>query len=137
MRTDDGNVALGKATYCSTPDPAGCNVESFLRAAKAVDGNYGGDDDWYVKWFPNGGTPQWLTVDLGAPHAIASVEWFPAVEDVKARRRITYKIETSDDNKTWTYSRTILTTRSSDILPPFTECEREIRKVLLVFTNRI
>jgi DUF1680 family protein len=100
-RTDDGNIALGKATFCSTPDPIGCNVESFLRAAKAVDGNYGGDDDWYVKWFPNGMSPQWLTVDLGAPYAITAVEWFPALEDLKGRRQMKYKIETSDDNKTW------------------------------------
>ncbi|MEI7901041.1 MAG: beta-L-arabinofuranosidase domain-containing protein [bacterium] len=101
VRADEGNVALGKATTCSTPEPEGCNVESFMRSAKAVDGNCGGDDDWYVKWFPNGGAPQWLTVDLGAPHGITAVEWFPAVEDVKGRKAIAYKLETSGDNTAW------------------------------------
>ncbi len=101
IRIDEGNVALGKPTTCSTPEPVGSNVESFLRSAKAVDGNYGGADDWYVKWFPNGGAPQWLTVDLGGPHDINAVEWFPAVEDVKERKKINYKVETSDDNTTW------------------------------------
>jgi DUF1680 family protein len=101
VRTDEGNVALGKPTFCSTPEPVGCNVESFLRSAKAVDGNYGGSDDWYVKWFPNGMAPQWLTVDLGGPHAITAVEWFPAVEDVKEKRMVAYRIETSGDNAAW------------------------------------
>lgn len=100
-RTDEGNVALGKVTYCSTPDPVGTNVEAFMRSAKAVDGNYGGNSDWYVKWFPNGMAPQWLTVDLGRPHAITAVEWIPATEDIRAGAICAYKIETSDDNTTW------------------------------------
>lgn len=100
-RTDEGNVALGKVTFCERPISIGCNVESFMRTAKAVDGLYGGRNDWYVKWFPNGMAPQWIAVDLGRPHAITAVEWIPATEDIKAKRLCTYKIEVSDDNKTW------------------------------------
>jgi hypothetical protein len=98
---DDHNIALGKPTQCSTPDPIGCNLESFMCSGKAVDGQYGGDDDWYVKWFPNGMAPQWITVDLERELEISGTEWFPAVEDVKANVGYRYKIESSPNNETW------------------------------------
>jgi hypothetical protein len=98
---DDHNIALGKPTLCSTPDPSGCNVEAFLRSGKAVDGQYGGDDDWYVKWFPNGMAPQWITVDLEREYNISGTEWFPAVEDIKENLAYRYIIEASSDNRTW------------------------------------
>jgi hypothetical protein len=98
---DDHNIALGKPTVGSTPDPSGCNVEAFMRSGKAVDGQYGGDDDWYVKWFPNGMAPQWIIVDLGEVHAITGSEWFPATEDIKDNVAYPYKIEASTDNQSW------------------------------------
>ena len=102
VRTDEGNLALGRPTTCSTPDPSGCNVEAFMRSAKAVDGNYGGDDDWYVKWFPNGMAPQWIVVDLERVCDLTRIEWFPAVEDTKAGKAYKYRLETSLDGRTWT-----------------------------------
>ncbi|MEI7909385.1 MAG: beta-L-arabinofuranosidase domain-containing protein [Verrucomicrobiota bacterium] len=98
---DDPNIALGKPTQCSCPDPSGVNVECFMRSGKAVDGQYGGDDDWYVKWFPNGMTPQWITVDLGEPRAITGIEWFLTSEDIKDKVAYCYKVESSNDNKIW------------------------------------
>ena len=100
-KQDDRNLALGKPTLCSCPNPPGVNVEAFQRSGKAVDGQYGGDDDWYVKWFPNGMAPQWITVDLGADQEVAGVEWFPAVEDINANVAYRYKIEWSRDNNAW------------------------------------
>jgi len=73
-----------------------------MRAAKAVDGNYGGDDDWYVKWFPNGLSPQWIIVDLTKPEAIGAIRWIPAKEDLDAQIPYRYRIETSTDKQTWT-----------------------------------
>lgn len=96
------NLALGKPTECSTPLPEGSNLECFMRAAKAVDGNYGGDDDWYVKWFPNGLSPQWIIVDLTKPEAIGAIRWIPAKEDLDAQIPYRYRIETSTDKQTWT-----------------------------------
>jgi len=101
QREDEGNVALGKATWSSTDDPLGNNVEAFMRSAKAVDGNYGGSDDWYVKWFPGGMAPQWIVVDLGTPHDLTQVEWYPAVEDTRAGKIYRYRVETSVDRETW------------------------------------
>lgn len=99
---DDHNIALGKPTQCSTPDPIGCNVEAFMRSGKAVDGQYGGDDDWYVKWFPNGMAPQWITVDLEKECEISGTEWFPSAEDIKEKLAYRYQIESSSDNQIWT-----------------------------------
>ena len=98
---DEHNIALGKTTISASPDPSGCNLECFMRSGKAVDGQYGGPDDWYVKWFPNGGPPQWLTVDLGKPHDITGIEWVPAAEDIKDKVAYCYKVESSNDNQTW------------------------------------
>ena len=100
-RVDDHNIALGRPTTCSEPDPVGVNVECFMTSAKAVDGLYGGEDDWYVKWFPNGAAPHWLIVDLGKPCGITGVEWFLAEEDIKERVAYRYQIESSDDQVTW------------------------------------
>jgi DUF1680 family protein len=100
-RQDDHNIALGKPTFSSCPDPSGVNVECFLRSGKAVDGQYGGDDDWYVKWFPNGMPPQWITVDLGQASEITGIEWFPSEEDIKDNVAYCYKVESSNDNQTW------------------------------------
>lgn len=95
------NLALGKPTTCSTPLPEGSNLECFMRSAKAVDGNYGGADDWYVKWFPNGLSPQWIIVDLLQSQPIGSVRWIPAKEDLEAQIPYRYQIETSNDQQTW------------------------------------
>jgi len=100
-RQDDHNIALGKPTLCSCPDPSGVNVECFMRSGKAVDGQYGGDDDWYVKWFPNGMPPQWITVDLGQAREITGIEWFLSAEDIKDNVAYCYKVESSNDNQTW------------------------------------
>jgi DUF1680 family protein len=98
---DDNNLALGKPTECSNPNTSGSNVEAFMRSGKAVDGQYGGSDDWYVKWFPNGMAPQWITVDLGASEEIGATEWFPAAEDINEKLYYSYTVELSDDGKTW------------------------------------
>lgn len=98
---DDHNLALGKPTECSNPNTSGNNVEAFMRPGKAVDGQYGGDDDWYVKWFPNGMAPQWITVDLGKSEEIGAIQWFPAVEDIKEKLSYRYTVEVSDDGKSW------------------------------------
>jgi DUF1680 family protein len=98
---DDHNLALGKQTLCSSPNPPGVNVECFMRSGKAVDGQYGGSDDWYVKWFPNGMAPQWITVDLGQEHQITGTEWFLADEDIKDKVAYPYTVESSSDNQSW------------------------------------
>ncbi len=98
---DHRNLALGKPTLCSTPEPEGTNLECFMRASKAVDGLFGGDDDWYVKWFPNGMSPQWIIVDLQQPEAIGSVRWIPAKEDSDAGIAYRYRIESSLDGENW------------------------------------
>jgi hypothetical protein len=72
-----------------------------MRSGKAVDGQYGGPDDWYVKWFPNGNSPHWLTVDLTADCEITGTEWFLSAEDIKAKIPYRYRIDTSSDNQTW------------------------------------
>ncbi|MFN9563840.1 MAG: beta-L-arabinofuranosidase domain-containing protein [Pirellulaceae bacterium] len=95
------NLALGKPTLCSTPEPEGTNLECFMRSSKAVDGLFGGDDDWYVKWFPNGMSPQWIIVDLQQPEAIGSVRWIPAKEDSDADISYRYRIESSTDGENW------------------------------------
>jgi len=98
---EENNLALGKPTSTDCPDPSGVNVESFMRSGKAVDGQYGGPDDWYVKWFPNGNSPHWLTVDLTADCEITGTEWFLSAEDIKAKIPYRYRIDTSSDNQTW------------------------------------
>jgi len=95
------NLALGKNTRSSTPNPIGVNVEAFLRADKAVDGHHGGDTDFYTKWFPNGIAPQWLIVDLGSECEIAGTEWFPALEDAESETIYRYKIESSINGENW------------------------------------
>jgi len=102
-RPEEGkhNLALGKPTLCSTPEPEGTNLECFMRSSKAVDGLFGGDDDWYVKWFPNGMSPQWIIVDLQQPEAIGSVRWIPAKEDSDANIAYRYRIESSLDGENW------------------------------------
>lgn len=95
------NLALGKKTRCSTPIPEGSNLECFMRASKAVDGQYGGPDDWYVKWFPNGLSPQWIIVDLEESHSIQSIEWVPAKEDSEAMIAYRYRLEISSDGEEW------------------------------------
>jgi len=101
VMVDDHNLALGKRTLCGQPNPPGVNVECFLRSGKAVDGQYGGDDDWYVKYFPNGMAPQWITVDLGEVEKVSAIEWFPAKEDIKAKIAYRYEVEYSKDNESW------------------------------------
>ena len=100
-RSGPENLALGKKTQCSTPIPEGSNLECFMRSAKAVDGQYGGADDWYVKWFPNGMSPQWLIVDLEEAHDIDAIEWVPAREDSDAMLAYRYRLEVSSDGKDW------------------------------------
>jgi hypothetical protein len=100
-RFPEGNVALGKRVIVADPAPPGVNVECFLRADKLVDGCFGDKDDWYTKWFPNGFEPQWATIDLGALHAITKTVWVPAKEDIDAKKAYRYRIDISDDNKTW------------------------------------
>jgi len=95
------NFALGKPTECSTPEPVGSNLEAFMRSAKAVDGNYGGPDDWYVKWFPNGLSPQWIIVDLEKVESISKVQWVAAREDLDAKIAYRYRIESSLDKSKW------------------------------------
>ncbi len=95
------NLALGKPTECSTPEPVGSNLEAFMRSAKAVDGNYGGPDDWYVKWFPNGLSPQWIIVDLERIESISKVQWVAVREDLDAKIAYRYKIESSLDKSNW------------------------------------
>jgi uncharacterized protein len=95
------NLALGKPTECSTPEPSGSNLEAFMRSAKAVDGNYGGPDDWYVKWFPNGLSPQWIIVDLEKIESISNVQWIAAREDLEAKIAYRYRLESSLDKVTW------------------------------------
>ncbi len=101
MEKSAANLALGKPVTSSSPDPIGVNVEDFLRAEKAVDGHHGGKDDWYVKWFPNGMPPQWIAVDLGEERKIAGTEWFLADEDIEAGVAYSYKIEISQNGKSW------------------------------------
>ena len=99
--TEGRNLALGKPTECSTPEPAGSNLEAFMRSAKAVDGNYGGPDDWYVKWFPNGLSPQWIIVDLEQDESVSMVQWLAAKEDLEAKIAYRYRIDSSLDKTTW------------------------------------
>jgi hypothetical protein len=66
-----------------------------------VDGNYGGADDWYVKWFPNGLSPQWIIVDLEQDESVAKVHWLAAKEDLEAKIAYRYRIESSLDKTTW------------------------------------
>lgn len=99
--TKERNLALGKSTECSTPEPAGSNLEAFMRSAKAVDGNYGGPDDWYVKWFPNGLSPQWIIVDLEQDESVSMVQWLAAKEDLEAKIAYRYRIDSSLDKTTW------------------------------------
>ena len=100
-RFPQGNVALGKRVIVADPAPPGVNVECFLRADKLVDGCFGDKDDWYTKWFPNGLEPQWATIDLGRLHVITKTVWVPAKEDIDAKKAYRYRIDLSDDNKTW------------------------------------
>ncbi|MBM3964293.1 MAG: hypothetical protein FJ308_04390 [Planctomycetes bacterium] len=100
-RSGPSNLALGKRTQCSTPTPEGSNLECFMRAAKAVDGQFGEGDDWYVKWFPNGMSPQWIIVDLGQAHDIQAIEWVPAKEDSDAKIAYRYRMEVSSDGNNW------------------------------------
>ena len=99
--TKERNLAVGKPTECSTPEPAGSNLEAFMRSAKAVDGNYGGPDDWYVKWFPNGLSPQWIIVDLEQDESVSKVQWLAAKEDLEAKIAYRYRIDSSLDKTTW------------------------------------
>ncbi len=100
-KKDEGNLALGKVISTQDPFPIGVNVENFLCVEKVADGQYGGTDDWYTKWFPNGMAPQWVTVDLGENHDINLVQWFAAKEDYTGRKYYKYKIETSVNNSNW------------------------------------
>jgi hypothetical protein len=72
-----------------------------MRSAKAVDGNYGGADDWYVKWFPNGLSPQWIIVDLEQDESVSKVQWLAAKEDLEAKIAYRYRIDSSLDKTTW------------------------------------
>ena len=57
----------------------------------AVDGNIG------TRWSSNYSDPQWLEVDLGAPHPITKV-----VLDWETAFAVAFQIQVSDDGTTWT-----------------------------------
>ncbi len=61
----------------------------------------GGPDDWYVKWFPNGLSPQWIIVDLERIESVSKVQWVAAREDLDAKIAYRYKIESSLDKSNW------------------------------------
>ena len=78
------NLALGKNVSAST-------VESErLRAENAVDGTT--NTRWQAKYYDN----QWFTVDLGKPCAVGRVVLIWGSSAAKE-----FKIELSNDNKTW------------------------------------
>jgi hypothetical protein len=78
------DVAQGKSVTVSS-------VEGANAAAGAVDGNSG------TRWGSAYSDPQWITVDLGQPHAINRVRlnW----ETAYGRA---YQVQVSPDNATWT-----------------------------------
>jgi fibronectin type 3 domain-containing protein len=87
------NLALGKPTTASSIENAG------TPAGKATDGNI------TTRWSSAFSDPQWIRVDLGAPHAINQVviQWERAYATA-------YQIQLSSDATTWT---TIYSTTTS------------------------
>jgi parallel beta-helix repeat protein len=79
------NIALGKPAVASSVET------SALAAAKAVDGSTG------TRWSSAFAEPQWLYVDLGAPHSVSRVvlRW-------EAAYAVAYRLEVSQDAQTWT-----------------------------------
>ena len=81
----DGDLARGKTVQSSGDD-------NRYPAKNAVDGY------WGSKWRSTGDLPHWLTVDLGSVQKIGACKtWFGNEGTVYY-----YKIETSNDNQTWT-----------------------------------
>lgn len=81
------NLALNKTASASSLEATG------LEASKAVDGN-----TTTTRWASTEGVdPQWLSVDLGASYAIASVKitW-------EAAYASTYQVQISTNGSTWT-----------------------------------
>ena len=85
-------TATGGPTLLSQGHPAtSSSVENAnLSAANAVDGNTG------TRWSSAFSDPQWLQVDLGAPHAISRVvlRW-------EAAYGRAFQLQTSPDGVTW------------------------------------
>src|SRR2546430_2346428 len=79
------NLALHKSVTVSSTENTG------TAGGNAVDGNPS------PRWSSSFGDPQWIPVDLGAAPAIGSVVLY--WERASGR---SYKIQTSDDNATWT-----------------------------------
>ena len=98
---NDSNIALGKATSESDPQPPGVNVACFQRSARAVDGYYTGNDAWYLRWESDGALPQWWKVDLGALYRVTRTSWY-YYQDANWPRYFKYRIEYSTNNTTWT-----------------------------------
>ena len=97
-----GNVALEKPVFVADPHPVGVNLECFLRAEKCVVGSYGDVDDWYVKCFPNGREPHWITVDLLKMHGVTGTVWGPAKENIDTTKAARTRVDVSSVHKTWT-----------------------------------
>src|SRR2546430_1899167 len=79
------NLALHKSVTVSSTENTG------TAGGNAVDGNTS------TRWSSSFGDPQWITVDLGSVQTVGSVRLY--WERASAR---SYKIQTSDDNATWT-----------------------------------
>lgn len=54
-----------------------------------------------MKWFPNGLSPQWITVDLERDESVSKVQWLAAKEDLEAKIAYRYRIDSSLDKTTW------------------------------------
>src|SRR2546430_5325294 len=78
-------LALHKSVTVSSTENTG------TAGGNAVDGNTS------TRWSSSFGDPQWITVDLGSVQTVGSVRLY--WERASAR---SYKIQTSDDNVTWT-----------------------------------
>jgi len=79
-------LSQGRPVTASSVQPGSTWV-----AANAVDGNTG------TRWSSDFSDPQWLEVDLGAPHAITKV-----VLDWEIAYASAFQIQVSDDGTTWT-----------------------------------
>src|ERR1700722_4939952 len=79
-------LSQGRPVTASSVQP-----ETSWVPANAVDGNV------QTRWSSNYSDPQWLEVDLGAPHPITKV-----VLDWETAFAVAFQIQVSDDGTTWT-----------------------------------
>ncbi|MEN9885682.1 MAG: Bordetella phage [Pseudomonadota bacterium] len=86
----------------TTPAMTAATNNAFLPAANAFDNDFA---DYFSPWLSNPGasTPLWVSIDLGSAQSVAELAmWCQNYAGGPARAPQDFKLQSSDDNSSWT-----------------------------------